>query len=211
MRSFLLATLALVTITARGLAQDSYRELRAEVVVTLPRIHGYGVLFVIDDRFEMRTLAQREAIAGTGVISPQFHGMSGAVEIRQVRSNAGAMEHRYVPTFYFNLPLPGGFELRDRNRYEIRDIEGAWSHRYVNRTAIGRAVAIAHHAVFPYVQSDFYLDSRRAGVSRLDGTGGIRTQLGTHVSIDNFLAHITDWTKTPRNGLSLGTTVRVQL
>lgn len=193
-------------------AQGEFHEYRTEVVITSPRVHGFGALFVLDERLAMADLAPNEVNVGGGVISPQYRHVSAAVEIRHVKTLNGRVEVRYVPTLYFNIPLPAGFELRDRNRFEIRDIEGTWSRRYVNRTAVGHDVWVAGHSYWPYAQSDTYLDVRSHDVTRFDATGGVRTTvLHSGTSVDFFAAHGNDRTRTPHTGITAGMVLRVQL
>ncbi len=211
MRSVFLASLALIAATTTITAQSQVREYRSEVIVTMPRVRGFGVLLVMDQRWAMKDLSTSESVIGTGLSSPQFNRMSLAVEARQVKTSSGTVEHRYVPTFYFNIPLPAGFELRDRNRFEFRDIAGTWSQRYINRTAIGHNVNVLHWTTFPFIQSDAYYDSRSHSWNRLDGTVGVRTPLIGASNIDTFLTRSSDQTRTPRVGLQLGALLRVPL
>ncbi|MEO7457433.1 MAG: hypothetical protein ABIY52_14305 [Gemmatimonadaceae bacterium] len=211
MRSVLLASLGLLVATAMCSAQSQTHEYRAEVIITLPRIRGFGLLMVMDQRLAMSDLTQDEINIGSGIISPQFHRMSAAFEARQVKTVSGSVEHRYIPTFYFNLPLPGGFEVRDRNRFEMRDIAGTWSQRYINRTAIGHTIGVLDWTTFPFVQSDAYYDVKSSRFNRLDGTVGTRTPLFPGSSIDTFLTRSSDQGKTPRVGITLGALLRVQL
>ena len=211
MRSVLLATLALVAAAASGSAQTRLREYRAEVIVTMPRVYGFGVLFVTDQRWAMEDLSNSESVIGTGLSSPQFHRMSLAVEARQVKTSNGTVEHRYIPTFYFNVPLPAGFELRDRNRFEMRVVGGQWTQRYINRTAVGHNVSLLHWTTFPFVQSDAYYDVRTARWTRFDGTIGVRTPLIGASNIDTFVTRSSDRNRAPSVGITLGALMRVPL
>lgn len=211
MRSVLLASLALLAPLFASNAQSQLREYRAEVIVTMPRIHGFGVLFVTDQRWAMQDLTNSENVIGTGLISPQFHRMSVAIEARQVKTANGTVDHRYIPTFYFNVPLPGGFELRDRNRFEMKVIGGQWTQRYVNRTAVGHNVSVLNWSTFPFIQSDAYFDVRTRTWNRLDGTVGVRTPLYGASNIDTFVTRSSDRYRTPRVGLQFGALLRVPL
>jgi hypothetical protein len=211
MRLAFLVSLGLLLATPPCGAQSPLREYRPEVIVTLPRVRGFGILLLFDQRIAMQDLSTNETILGTGIISPQVHRMSAALEARQVKTINGSVEHRYIPTFYFNLPLPAGFELRDRNRFEMRVASGRWSQRFINRTAIGHTVSALHWSTFPYIQSDVYYDSRSSSWSRLDGTIGARTPLIARSSIDAFLTRSSDQNRTPRVGVTLGAILRVPL
>src|SRR5258708_27743770 len=113
MRSVTLAVL-LVAAAPVARAQDALHEYRPEIIVTLPRVNGFGVTLLLDDRLAMKDLTTVESIFGLGLVTPKVHRMSAAIEARQVKQIDGTIEHRYIPTFYADAPLPAGFELRNR-------------------------------------------------------------------------------------------------
>ena len=205
------APLLLVALATRVSAQTTLREYRPEIILTLPRVHGFGVTLLIDERLDMRDLAPNEVILGVGFATPQVHRMSVALEIRQVKMISGVLEHRYIPTFYANHGLPAGFDLRTRTRFETRVAARRWSQRYINRAAIGHDVMVGDRAVFPYVQSDVSYDSRVDDLNRIDGTVGVRVPLTSGSSIDPFFTRSRDKYRTPRVGITLGAVLRIAL
>jgi hypothetical protein len=207
-RAFLVSLLIASQASSTG-AQSTLHEYRPEIIVTLPRVNGFGVTLLLDERLDMSDFAPNEVQLGVGLATPQVHRMSGALELRQVKTITGVVEHRYVPTFYANVGLPSGFDLRTRTRLEMRVAEARWSERYINRAAVGRDVGVGDRAVFPYVQSDVYYDSKVHDLNRFDGTVGVRIPVTTGSSIDPFFTRSSDSYRKPRVGLTLGTIVRV--
>lgn len=210
MRSALLASLLVAAAVPAAQAQI-LREYRPEIIITSPRVDGYGIQFVIDDRISQDDNIINERITGLGIVSPVFHGMSVLLEAKAVRERDGTFEHRYVPTFYANVDLPGGFELRNRNRWEIRDIATKWSHRIIDRSAIGHNISIADHPAFPYAQVDLFYDTRYGVLNRHDFTAGIRTPLFGATSIDPFFTRTIDIRRSPRRAYTTGAILRVPL
>jgi len=211
MRRVLIALLFLVSLSRGSAAQSRLQEYRPEVIVTLPRLYGYGMTLLLDERLAMSDVALNEVQLGAGIVSPQVHRMSVAMELRYVKYITGVVEHRYVPTFYANAGLPAGFDLRTRTRFEARVAAGKWSQRYINRAAIGHEILINDRPWFPYVQSDLYYDSRYNDLNRIDATVGVRVPISTGASIDPFFSRSTDSYRNPKVGLTAGMILRVAL
>ena len=211
MRRVLLAVLLLVSLTRDSAAQHKLHEYRPEIIVTLPRVQGYGVTLLLDERLDMSDEAPNEVQLGVGIVSPQVHRMSVAMELRQVKYITGVVEHRYIPTFYANVGLPAGFDLRTRTRFEARGVAGKWTQRYINRAAIGHDVNVGKRALFPYLQSDLYYDTKYNDLNRIDATVGVRIPITGGASIDPFFARSTDSYRNPKVGLTAGLILRVAL
>ncbi|MEO5814017.1 MAG: hypothetical protein ABIT20_01935 [Gemmatimonadaceae bacterium] len=211
MRRVLLAVSLLISLARDSAAQHKLHEYRSEVIVTLPRVQGYGVTLLLDERLDMSDEAPNEVQLGVGIISPQVHRMSVAMELRQVKYISGVVEHRYIPTFYANVGLPAGFDLRTRTRFEARAVAGKWTQRYTSRAAIGHDVNVGNRAAFPYIQSDLYYDSRVNDLNRIDATVGVRVPITSAASIDPFFARSTDSYRNPKVGLTAGVILRVAL
>ena len=211
MRRVLLPLLLVVSVVREAKAQPTLHEYRPEVILTLPRVYGFGMTFLLDERLDMSNGAPNEVQLGVGIVTPQVHRMSAALELRQVKLLNGIVEHRYIPTFYANAGLPAGFDLRTRTRIEARTIAGRWTQRYINRAAIGHDILVGDRPVFPYVQSDVFYDKRFDDISRVDETVGVRIPITLGSSIDPFIARSSDSYRTPRVGITAGLILRVAL
>lgn len=205
-------TIVLLASSAHPMrAQAKLREYRPEIILTLPRVRGFGMTLLLDERLAMDDLAPNEIILGVGFVTPQVRRMSGAVEIRQVKLISGVVEHRYIPTFYANAPLPLGLELRNRLRFEMRVASGVWSHRYTNRSTVGHEVEVGGHHAFPYGQIDLGYDSRYDRLNKRDLSLGVRVPITKKSSIDPFVTRSIDINRTPRMGFTAGAILRVAL
>lgn len=212
MRRALPALVLLAALATNSSAQSILHEYRPEVIITLPRVHGYGLMLLLDERLAMSDLAPNEVILGVGVVSPQFsHRSSAALEVREVKMLNGSVEHRYIPTLYTNIPLPMDFELRDRARFEMRIIAGVWSQRYINRFTVGHDVSVGDRVAFPYLQLDLAYDSRYDILTRRDAAAGVRVPLGHGASIDPFVTRTSDASRVPLLGIMAGAILRVAL
>jgi hypothetical protein len=210
MRNVLLASLLVATAFVRTPAQDAIREYRPELVLTGPRYFGIALQALVEQHLQMRDLAPNERTLGVGLNTSTFMHVRAGFEARQILTPT-AFEHRYIPTIYSTTPLGAGFESRNRTRVEIRDISGAWSHRWQQRSAIGRDVAIAGFEVFPYGQFDLSYDSRFSTLNRTEKSFGVRVPITATSSIDTFFTHQDDTRRTPHTILIGGAIMRVAL
>ena len=200
--------LAIVSANAGG--QATIHEYRPEIIVTSPRVHGFGAQFLYEQHLETGTLAPHERIQGVGIVSPVFLHVRAAVEVRQVQQPT-FVERRYIPTIFSTVPLRGGFELRNRTRVEIRDINRVWSQRYQNRSAFGHGIDVLGTDVFTYGQLDLSYDSRFSSLNRIDKSVGVRVPITSGSSIDTFVTRQDDTRRTSHTLIAGGALLRVAL
>lgn len=69
-------------------------------------------------------------------------------------------EHRYFLDVTARLPLSHGFTLLDRNRGELRDLDGLFSRRYRNRLQLERAFSARERRIPPYIAGERFYEDR---------------------------------------------------
>ena len=69
-------------------------------------------------------------------------------------------EHRPIFEQTLRQPLPLDLLLSDRNREELRWVNGEFSARYRNRVTLEREFKVLNRAVTPYGSAEVYYDSR---------------------------------------------------
>ena len=69
-------------------------------------------------------------------------------------------EHRIIFEQTLRQPLPLDVLLSDRNREELRWVNGEFSARYRNRVTLEREFKILNRAITPYGSAEVYYDSR---------------------------------------------------
>lgn len=84
-------------------------------------------------------------------------------------------EHRVVLDQTFHKPLQRKFVFSDRNRQELRWINGDFSLRFRNRAKLERAFVIGKRSLVPYGSGELFYDSRFSTFNRFRLTIG--TQL----------------------------------
>jgi Protein of unknown function (DUF2490) len=70
------------------------------------------------------------------------------------------VENRGIVELTARFPLPAKLQLSDRNRADLRVIQGQFSWRYRNRNILERSFAIHKYPVTPYGQAEFYYNSQ---------------------------------------------------
>ena len=104
----------------------------------------------------------------------------------------GSTEHRGVLELTARHPLARGVLVSDRNRVDIRSIEGAKSWRYRNRLIIEREFSIGHFRFSPYIRGEMYYDSRYDKVSRTALIGGWTFPITRHFEFESYFEHQND-------------------
>ena len=210
MRITFFASLLVVAGAAALGAQAAIREYRPSVIIASPRVGGVGAQILVEQHLAAGTLAPDERILGVGVSSPLFLHLRASFEARQVMQPT-VLEHRYIPALLFTVPLGRGFEARNRARVEIRDVDRNWSHRWQERSTVGRDVAVAGSDVFTYAQVDLSYDSRFSTLNRTQKTVGFRVPVNGTSSIDTFFTRQDDTRRSPHVLIAGGAQLRIAL
>ena len=95
-------------------------------------------------------------------------------------------EHRFFLDFTARAPLRSGFALSDRNRIELRRINGVESHRYRNKLQIERLFMLAERKATPYLAGEAFYDDRFHIWNRNRIYAGVRVPLNQHLTLDPY-------------------------
>jgi hypothetical protein len=97
-----------------------------------------------------------------------------------------SQEDRFFLDFTARAPLGDGFRLSDRNRGELRHINGMNSGRYRNRLQLERLFKINGHSVTPYLADEVFYDGRYHLWNRNRLYTGVRVPLSEHLGVDGY-------------------------
>ena len=89
-----------------------------------------------------------------------FRFLTLGVGYRYIANIDKPVENRGIVEVTARFPLPAKLQLSDRNRADLRVIQGQFSWRYRNRNILERSFAIHEYPVTPYVQAEFYYNSQ---------------------------------------------------
>jgi len=108
-------------------------------------------------------------------------------------------EHRFSLDFTARAPFKRGFLISDRNRGELRRINGTDSGRYRNRLQLERTLRISEFKVTPYFADEVFYDSRLHLWNRNRIYAGVRVPLNEHFGIDAYFLEQHDARDRPLN------------
>ncbi len=112
-------------------------------------------------------------------------------------SPGGPNETRVVLEATSRYPLKAGLLIADRNRADVRAIEGKSSWRYRNRLMLEKSVAIHSYHFTPYLRAEAYYDSRAEKWSRTTEDVGFLFPIRRRAEIEPYYQHMNDTAKSP--------------
>ena len=95
------------------------------------------------------------------------------------------------------FPLKAGVSVADRNRADLRFIEGGFSWRYRNRLMVERSFRVHSYHFTPYVRGEAYYDSKPAKWSRTTEDIGCVFPIRRRAEIESYYEHMNDTSKSP--------------
>ena len=109
-----------------------------------------------------------------------------------MHDGTGFQEHRGIFEITGRAPLGGGFLLVNRNRLDLRDVNGEGSWRYRNRMRLERDIALGSRAATPYAMVEFGYDSRYDAWNRQRYFAGIEWPIGKTPVLDTYYCRQND-------------------
>lgn len=106
-------------------------------------------------------------------------------------------ENRVVLDATPRYPLKAGFLVADRNRADLRWINGDFSWRYRNRLMVERTFAIHNYHFTPYVRGEAYYVSTVGKWSRTTEDIGFLFPIRRRAEIEGYYEHMNDTSKSP--------------
>jgi uncharacterized protein DUF2490 len=113
-------------------------------------------------------------------------------------------EHRGILEAHVRWPFIGGVLVSDRNRVDLRWVDGAYSWRYRNRLLAEREVGIGGYRLTPYTSGEIYYDSRYQDWNRDRFALGLQAPLHPRVMLDTYYMRQNDRRSQPAHVNALG-------
>src|SRR5450631_1303529 len=108
---------------------------------------------------------------------------------RYMPSTDGPTEHRGLLEATGRYPLVGVVLLSDRNRLDLRSIDGEIARRYRNRITAERTVSIGSYHSVPYLRVEAYYDNDFHKWSRTAESAGWILPFRRHYEIEPYYEH----------------------
>lgn len=116
---------------------------------------------------------------------------------RYVNTPGAAIENRTLLEVTPRFPLVSGVVVSDRNRADLRVLDGEFSWRYRNRLSAERTFVIRSYHFSPYGRCEVFFDSNYEKWSRTAVTVGSAFPFGKHVELDGSYEHQNNTGKAP--------------
>ena len=108
---------------------------------------------------------------------------------RYMPSTGGPTEHRGMVEATVRYPLVRGVLLADRNRLDLRSIDGELAWRYRNRISAERTVSIRSYHFTPYLRAEAYYDGNFHKWSRTAETAGCIFPFRKRYEVEPYYEH----------------------
>jgi hypothetical protein len=122
---------------------------------------------------------------------------------RYVNTPGGPVENRAVLEVTPRFPLASGIFVSDRNRADLRFIDGEFFWRYRNRLSAERTFAIRSYHFSPYGRCEVFFDSNYDKWSRTAVTVGSAFPFGKHFELDGSYEHQNNTGKAPNQQVNV--------
>lgn len=109
----------------------------------------------------------------------------------------GPTEHRGLLEATGRYPLVRGVLLSDRNRLDLRSIDGEFAWRYRNRISAERTVSIRSYHLTPYLRAEAYYDGNYHKWSRTAESAGSIFPVGKRCELEPYYEHQNETGSTP--------------
>jgi len=211
---------------ARAQEDDTRNELWPEVD-TFIRFNPKARLFILAARSSATDDAWSDGSFGVHLdlslkrhyLLP-FHKVSGNVDDDRRQSISARIGYRYIASFdngdetstedrgilelTFRKKLGAGILLADRNRVDLRWIDGTYSWRYRNRVTCERDVKIRTYNFTPYAAAEIAFDSRYDHWNRNRLTIGTQWPMTPKIMLDSYVTRQSDDSSNPGLVYALG-------
>ncbi len=113
-------------------------------------------------------------------------------------------EHRPILETTGRVYLPGHVVVLNRNRFDLRWVNGEYSWRYRNRSRIEREFPAWHGVLNPYLMVEFYYDSRFDTWNRQRYFAGLEWPIGRKTVLDTYYVRQDDSRSSPAHVNAFG-------
>ena len=119
-------------------------------------------------------------------------GYDRIFKAKEGESSPSVAEDRGILSLWGKCPLPASIWLEGRARADLRWIGAEYSTRYRLRAELTREFAILDHAVVPYLNVEWFYDTRYGGWARNLYQAGAEVTVNRHLRFELNLSQQTD-------------------
>ena len=204
-------------------SDEAHSELWPELDFYVPLSQKFRLVIITSVTREEETREKQELqVAGrVDYLHSSRFVFGGGYSYRRNPGDDPSNEHRILAEQTIKQWLPLQILLSDRNREEIRIIDGDASFRYRNRVTLEREFRVHERSITPYSSIEVFHDSRFGVWNRNRLIVGVQIQLKRampllelvhprrHVVLEPYLARQNDTRSTPSHVHAFGLTLNI--
>ena len=153
----------------------------------------------------LRPVFRRELRHQPDVFRNRYLTFRAGYQYSTAVGNGPARENRGILEAIGRYPLPGGFVLRDRNRADLRFVNGqSFSARYRNRLWLEHDVRWKRIAFTPYAFDEIFYDTRYDAWTTNRLGAGVQFPAKAHLVVEPYAMRQESSRSTPRYTNALG-------
>jgi hypothetical protein len=147
--------------------------------------------------FYLKPILKLKTLPGVHVDESKSRPLILRVGYRYLASTQNPAENRGVIEVTGRIPLVCGAVISDRNRVDLRFIEGDFSWRYRNRLTVERAFSLRGVEFAPYLRAEAFFNSRFRTWSRTAFNAGGVFSFKKHWELEAYFEHQNDTGNNP--------------
>ncbi len=129
--------------------------------------------------------------------------------VSRPKNNSGtATEHMATAEATGRAHLRAGWLLSDRNRIDLRWVDGEFKHRYRNRLKLERTLDIGKFQLTPYAHAEVFYDLKPRDWSRLRYAAGAEFSITKRIVLEGYFLRQNTWASVPQFVNAFGTAVQ---
>ncbi len=117
---------------------------------------------------------------------------------RPKNKSGAATEHWITSETHLRFYLPSTALLSDRNRFDLRWVNGGFKWRYRNRLKIERTFRAGRFELTPYAHAEPFYSVDQGDWTRVRWTAGSEWSITKRVVLEGFYTRQNEWRSTPR-------------
>lgn len=134
---------------------------------------------------------------------------AGYMYSRPLNSSGASTEHMLSYELNARLPLPASMLLSDRNRVDLRWVDGDFNWRYRNRLKLERTFPLGRFELTPYAHGEVFYNIDQRAWTRVRCAAGAEWSITRRIVLEGYFLRQNDWKSVPQFVNAIGMAVQL--
>jgi hypothetical protein len=134
---------------------------------------------------------------------------AGYLFSRPLNSSGAVTEHMLTYELTGRANLPASLLLSDRNRVDLRWVDGDFKWRYRNRLKLERTFAMGHFELTPYAHGEVFYSIDQGAWTRVRYAAGAEWSITRRIVLEGYFLRQNDWKIVPQFVNAIGMAVQL--